>query len=252
MRVIETVRELQELSDAERAAGRRISLVPTMGALHRGHLALVETARERADRVWVSIFVNPTQFNDPADLDRYPRQFEADLARCRDCGVDVVFCPSVGEMYPEGAQTRVEVGTLTEALCGATRPVHFEGVTTIVTKLLLAAKPHCAVFGEKDYQQLAVIRRMVVDLGFDVEILGAATVREYDGMALSSRNARLTAESRRQATVLVRALEEAERAVLAGERDAARVLERVLREISKAPEIASLRPAQNDKSRYCY
>ncbi len=235
MRVIETIRELQDLADAERAAGRKISLVPTMGALHPGHLALVETGRERADRVWVSIFVNPTQFNAPADLEKYPRQLEVDLERCCESGVDVVFCPAAEEMYPDGAQTAVEVGALAESLCGATRPGHFKGVTTIVTKLLLAAKPHFAIFGEKDYQQLAIVRRMVLDLGFDVEIVGEPTLRESDGVALSSRNARLTPEARRQATVVVRSLEEAERAVEAGERNSARLLERVRREISKAP-----------------
>jgi len=235
MRVIETVRELQELSDAQRAAGRKISLVPTMGALHRGHLALVEAARARADLVWVSIFVNPTQFSDPADLECYPRQLEADLDRCRDSGVDVVFCPTAEEMYPKSAQTHVEVSALAEPLCGTKRPAHFTGVTTIVAKLLLAAKPRYAVFGEKDYQQLAIVRRMVRDLGFDVEIVGAPTVREPDGVALSSRNARLTTEARQQATVLVRALDEAERAIEAGERGAARLTERVLHELAKSP-----------------
>jgi len=235
MRVIESVRELQQLADAERAAGLKIALVPTMGALHRGHLALVEAARERADRVWVSIFVNPTQFNDPADLECYPRRLEADLGLCGESGVDVVFCPSTEEIYPENAQTHVEVSALAEPLCGASRPAHFTGVTTIVTKLLLAAKPHCAVFGEKDYPQLAIVRRMVRDLGFDVEILGAPTVREADGVALSSRNARLTREARQQAPVLVRALDEAERAIEAGECNTAQLTERVLREIAKAP-----------------
>jgi pantoate--beta-alanine ligase len=235
MRVVETVAELQLLADAERAAGRRIALVPTMGALHAGHLSLVGVARERADRVWVSIFVNPTQFNDPNDLSSYPRTLEADLAACEAAGVDAVFLPGAGEMYPPGSQTWVEVTELALPLCGRARPGHFRGVTTVVSKLLLAAKPHAAVFGEKDYQQLAVIRRMVRDLGFDVEIVGGPTRREPDGLAMSSRNANLDPEARRQATALVRALDAAESALAAGETDRDRLLDLVAREIAKAP-----------------
>ena len=234
MRVVETLRELQQLADAERTAGHRIGLVPTMGALHSGHLSLVEEARRRADRVWVSIFVNPAQFNEAADLEGYPRTMEADLAACRRLGVDVVFAPQPAEMYPPGSQTWVEVTELARPLCGSARPGHFRGVTTIVTKLFLAAKPHVAVFGEKDFQQLAVIRRMVRDLGFDVEIVGGPTVREADGLALSSRNANLDPESRRQAVVLVRALDAAENAVAAGERDGAALLHLVKTEIGKS------------------
>jgi pantoate--beta-alanine ligase len=234
MRLVENLRELQKLADAERTAGHRIALVPTMGALHSGHLSLVGEARRRADRVWVSIFVNPAQFNEVADLEGYPRTFEADLAACRELGVDVVFAPHSAEMYPPGSQTWVEVSELTKPLCGKARPGHFRGVTTIVTKLFLAAKPHVAVFGEKDFQQLAVIRRMVRDLGFDVEIVGGPTVREADGLALSSRNANLDPESRRQAVVLVRALDAAEHAVAAGERDGAALLHLVKTEIGKS------------------
>jgi len=234
MRVIESVRELQALADAERAAGRRVALVPTMGALHAGHLSLVEVARGRADRVWLSLFVNPTQFDEASDLSGYPRSLEADLARCRDAGVDAVFAPTPDEMYPPGCQTWVEVAELTRGLCGASRPGHFRGVTTVVTKLLLAAKPHVAVFGEKDFQQLATIRRLVRDLRFDVEIVGAPIVREADGLALSSRNAKLDAEARRQAPCLARALAAAERAVAAGERRRADLLELVVKEVAKA------------------
>ena len=182
-----------------------------------------------------AIFVNPTQFDEAADLERYPRSPAADLERCRGAGADLVFTPSPAEMYPPGDQTRVEVGALAQPLCGATRPGHFRGVTTVVAKLLLAAKPHTAIFGEKDFQQLAVIRRMVRDLGFDVEIVGAPTVREADGLALSSRNLNLDPEARRQATVLVRALEAAERAVAAGETIHASLLHLVTTEIGKAP-----------------
>jgi pantoate--beta-alanine ligase len=235
MRRIDRIRELQAYSDAERAAGRRVALVPTMGALHAGHLALVADARRRADRVIVSIFVNPTQFNDPRDLAAYPRTLEADLEACRGAGVDVVFAPDAAEMYPDGAQTFVEPGELAKPLCGRTRPGHFRGVATVVTKLLLAAKPHVAVFGEKDWQQLAVIRRMVRDLRMDAEIAGFPTVREPDGLAMSSRNRNLDAEGRSQALVVPRALAAAESAVRAGERDAARLLAEVAREITKAP-----------------
>ena len=160
--------------------------------------------------------MNPTQFDDPRDLAAYPRTLEADLAICRDAGVDVVFTPDAAEMYPAGAQTIVEVGELAAPLCGASRPGHFRGVATVVAKLLIAAKPHVAVFGEKDYQQLAVIRRLVRDLLLDVEIVGAPTVREPDGLALSSRNRHLDAEARGQAVALVRALDAAESAVARG------------------------------------
>jgi len=235
VRTIETVAEIQQLADAERAAGRRIALVPTMGALHRGHLSLVKEARERADLVWVSIFVNPTQFNDPQDLTAYPRTLEADLEVCERAGVDLVFLPDAGEMYPSDSQTTVAVGSLGKPLCGAARPGHFTGVTTIVSKLLLAAKPHVAVFGEKDFQQLAVIRRMVRDLGFGVEIVGAPTLREADGLAMSSRNANLDPEARRQAVALVRALDATESAAIAGEADRDALLALVRAEIARAP-----------------
>ncbi|HEY8154349.1 MAG TPA: pantoate--beta-alanine ligase [Myxococcota bacterium] len=235
MRILTTVAELQALADAERAAGRRVALVPTMGALHAGHLSLVAEGRRRADRVWLSIFVNPTQFEDARDLAAYPRTLDADLALCRDAGVDLVFAPPASELAPEGAQTWVEVTELAKPLCGRSRPGHFRGVATVVTKLLLAAKPQVAVFGEKDFQQLAVIRRLVKDLRFDVEIVGAPTLREPDGLAMSSRNARLDPEARRQACVLWQALGEAERAVASGERSAARVLALVATAIGKAP-----------------
>ena len=235
MDCIHTVRALQARADAERAAGKRIALVPTMGALHAGHASLFDLARKRADRVWVSIFVNPTQFDDPRDLAAYPRTLESDLAVCREAGVDLVFVPDAAEMYPAGAQTTVEVGALAAPLCGASRPGHFRGVATVVTKLLCAAKPHVAVFGEKDYQQLAVIRQLARDLLLDVEIAGAPTVREPDGLALSSRNRHLDTDARRQAVALVRALDAAEAAVAAGERDVERVRALVRAELAAAP-----------------
>ena len=221
MECITTVRGLQARADAERAAGRRIALVPTMGALHAGHASLFKIARQRADRVWVSIFVNPTQFDDPRDLAAYPRTQEADLAICRDGGVELVFAPDAAEMYPVGAQTAVEPGALAAPLCGAARPGHFRGVATVVTKLLIAAKPHVAVFGEKDYQQLAIIRRMVRDLDFAIEIASVPIVREADGLAMSSRNAYLTAADRAAALSLSKGLAAAERAHAGGERSAA-------------------------------
>jgi pantoate--beta-alanine ligase len=228
--------ELQAWSDAERRAGRRVALVPTMGALHRGHVALVGIAREHAERVVVSIFVNPTQFNDRRDFDGYPRTLESDLAACRAAGVDVVFAPSAGEMYPEGAATWVDVEALTEPLCGASRPGHFRGVTTVVTKLFLAARPDVAVFGEKDWQQLAVIRRMTTDLGFGIRIVGAETVREADGLALSSRNVRLGREARRQSLCIPRSLERAEQLLAAGERDPAVLVEAVRKTLAQASQ----------------
>ncbi len=235
MRVVRTVHELQALADVERREGARIGLVPTMGALHRGHLSLIDVARRHADRVWVSIFVNPSPFDVAGDLDGYPRTLAADLAACRDAGVDAVFVPEAREIYPAASQTWVEVTELSRPLCGASRTGHFRGVATVVAKLLIAAKPHVAVFGEKDFQQLAVIRRMVRDLGLDVEIVGGEIVREADGLALSSRNQRLDAEARRQARVLSKALDAAERAVAADECDSARLLHLVRSEIEKAP-----------------
>ncbi len=235
MEVVTQVRALQARADRERSAGRRIALVPTMGALHAGHLALVDEARRRADVVVVSIFVNPAQFNARADLDAYPRSLEADLALCRARGVDAAFLPSEAELYPPGHQTWIEVSELAKPLCGAARPGHFRGVATVVAKLLIAAKPHVAVFGAKDFQQLAVIRRLVADLGLDVEIVGHEIVREPDGLALSSRNVHLGRETRAQALALPRALAAAQAAIDAGERSRAVLEALVARAIEKAP-----------------
>jgi len=236
MDLLHNPRELQAHADRLRAAGHRIALVPTMGALHPGHLALIAAARRHAECVVVSIFVNPTQFNAAADLAAYPRCLEADLAVCREAGVDVVFAPQENDLYGPGSQTIVEVTELQKPLCGATRPGHFRGVASVVTRLLIAAKPHVAVFGEKDFQQLALVRRLVRDLGFDVEVVGVPTVREPDGLALSSRNVHLTPRRRQQARVLVESLRAAEAAVCAGEcrRDA--LLALAEREVDKAPD----------------
>jgi pantoate--beta-alanine ligase len=247
MQVVEHTRDLQGRADALRAAGRRIALVPTMGALHVGHLALVDAARAKADAVWLSIFVNPTQFGPGEDFGRYPRPREADLALCRERGVDLVFAPRE-DFYAPGHQTWVDVAELSQPLCGASRPGHFRGVATVVTKLLLAAKPHVAVFGEKDFQQLALIRRLVRDLGVDVEIVGVPTVREADGVAFSSRNRLLAPEARAQAVALSRALEAVERAVAAGELAADALLALVRGELARAPlgrvDYAELRDAE--------
>ena len=217
METLGTPHAMQAWSDAAHRAGRRIALVPTMGALHAEHLALVAEARRRADRVVVSIFVNPIQFDRRDDFDRYPRTLADDVAQCERAGVDAVFTPAPAAMYPEGFQTGVEVGALTAPLCGRTRQGHFRGVTTVVTKLFHCVRPHVAVFGEKDYQQLAVIRRMNADLNLGVEVIGRPIVRESDGLALSSRNAYLSREERARATALWKALKAVRDSFKAGE-----------------------------------
>ena len=206
MKVIQTPREMSDYADAARARGGRIGFVPTMGFLHEGHLSLMREARRRASVVVASIFVNPTQFGANEDLSKYPRNFERDCAMMETIPVDVVFAPQASTMYPEGAQTWVEVTELTRGLCGRSRPGHFRGVTTVVAKLFNIVKPHFAFFGQKDFQQLRAIERMVLDLNFDVEIVPMPIVRESDGIAMSSRNAYLNPEQRRQALALSRAL----------------------------------------------
>jgi len=238
MRVLETVRELHALADAERAAGRRIALVPTMGALHAGHLALCELARGRADRVWVSIFVNPAQFDDADDLARYPRPLASDLARCRAAGVDAVFAPPVSEIYPPGSQTFVEVTELARDLCGASRPGHFRGVCTVVLKLFTIVGPDLAYFGQKDAQQAIILRKMVDDLNVPVELRVCPTIRESDGLALSSRNQYLNAEERRRAIVLIESLRAARDRIVAGERDGTVIREMLAERIRKTPGAA--------------
>ncbi|HAL91630.1 MAG TPA: pantoate--beta-alanine ligase [Verrucomicrobia bacterium] len=235
MKIISTAREMQQAALALRAQGKRIGLVPTMGNLHEGHLSLVRIARKHSDAVVVSIFVNPTQFGPNEDFAAYPRTFEADRARCEQEGVDLVFHPAVSEMYPDGAGVRVTETSLSRTLCGAARPGHFDGVCTIVAKLFNVALPHLAVFGEKDAQQLRVIRRMVRDLRFPVEIVPGPTVREPDGLALSSRNQYLTPDQRPQAVCLRRALDEAERRFAAGERDPATLIAAMRAIIAQAP-----------------
>ncbi len=227
MRVVTTPHAMQAWSDEERRAGRRVALVPTMGALHEGHLELVRVARTRAERVVVSVFVNPMQFNRRDDFERYPRPLEDDVALCEAAGAAAVYAPTAGTMYPEGFASSIEVAGLTEPLCGRARPGHFRGVTTVVTKLFLAVRPDVAVFGEKDWQQLAVIRRMTVDLDFGIEIVGVPTVREGDGLALSSRNRLLSAEARAAAACVPRAFDAAAAGIAAGDIAAPAIVHRV-------------------------
>lgn len=234
---VESVAAMRVLRGEYRAAGLRVGLVPTMGYLHDGHLSLVRQARAHADRVVVSIYVNPTQFGPSEDLDRYPRDLDGDLAKLAEAGADAVFLPSDASMYPEGASTWVTVDGLTQGLCGGSRPTHFRGVTTIVTKLFLVVEPHVAVFGQKDYQQLQVIRRMTTDLLLPIEILGGPIVREADGLAMSSRNAYLTPAQRAAAPAIQRALREAAGRYAAGERDGAALRAGIVSAIEAAPEL---------------
>ena len=235
MRIIERIEAMREWSEAQRRAGRRVGFVPTMGFLHGGHICLVRDAKARGDRLVVSIFVNPTQFGPGEDFAAYPRDFESDCELLEQEGVDALFYPSLGEMYPQGAQTRVEVEQLSLPLCGALRPGHFRGVATVVAKLFHIVQPHVAIFGEKDYQQLLVVRRLVRDLSMGIEIVGHPIVREPDGLAMSSRNAYLNTAERAAAVCLSRALCKAERLFKRGEKSAAALVRSALAELEKEP-----------------
>jgi pantoate--beta-alanine ligase len=213
---VQTVRRSEELAEARRGLEGTLALVPTMGALHAGHLALIAEAKRRADRVAATIFVNPAQFNDAGDLASYPRQESEDAAQLEAAGCDLLWVPAVDDIYPEGFATNVHVSGISERWEGEHRPGHFDGVATVVAKLLLAVRPDVALFGEKDFQQLAVIRRMIGDLGIPVEIAGVATVRDADGLALSSRNALLSADERARAVALPNALKSARDAIRQG------------------------------------
>lgn len=240
MEICATITAIRRFVRAARQEGKTVGFVPTMGYLHEGHLALVRRAKAECDAVVVSIFVNPLQFGPAEDFARYPRDPERDLRLCRETGVDAVFIPADEEMYPSGYCTYVEVsGTLTSCLCGASRPGHFKGVATVVTKLFNIVQPHRAYFGAKDYQQALVIERLVEDLNFDLEIIVVPTVRESDGLAMSSRNVYLQPEERRAATVLYRSLQAAQEMVAAGERDVATIVERV-REMITAEPLATI------------
>jgi pantoate--beta-alanine ligase len=214
---------------------KTVGLVPTMGALHDGHLALVRDARTRCDIVVVSIFVNPEQFNDKKDLDAYPRDLTADTALLAEQGVDYVFAPDLEEIYPEGFSTYVEVERLTDGLEGASRPGHFRGVATVVTILFNTVRPDLAFFGQKDAQQVSIIKRLTRDLGFETEIVVVPTVREESGLALSSRNQRLSDDERARAAVIINALREAKTAFKKGERNAADLAEIVKKRLADEP-----------------
>ena len=216
MQIIRRLEELGPALDALRLSGT-LALVPTMGALHAGHMALIAEARRRADRVAATIFVNPAQFGPSEDLDRYPRDEQADARMLEAAGCDLLWLPAVGDIYPAGFSTKISVLGLSERWEGEARPGHFDGVATVVAKLLLIVRPDLSLFGEKDFQQLAVIRRMVADLGIGGSIVGVPTVRDRDGLALSSRNAYLSADERRRALALPRSLDSAARAIAAGQ-----------------------------------
>lgn len=235
MEVLTTVEEMREWSMDRRARGERIGFVPTMGALHDGHIALIDTSGISCGATVLSIFVNPTQFNSSDDFGSYPRDLTADLELARRHGVDAVFAPATSSMYPEGFDTRVQPGALAERMEGESRPGHFVGVATVVLKLLNIVAPHSAYFGKKDYQQLAVIRSMARDLDLPVAIVAVETIREPDGLAMSSRNARLGEAERRAAPVLFRALDQGRRTGLDGVRECAAIIDRVERELATEP-----------------
>jgi pantoate--beta-alanine ligase len=238
VRTVHAIADVRAASREARKEGRTVGLVPTMGAFHAGHAALMRAARETTDLVVVSLFVNPTQFNDPDDLAAYPRTFEADAAIAEELGVDVLWAPSAAEMYPEGFATTVAVNGLGEVLEGATRgPGHFPGVCTVVSKLFNAVEPDTAFFGQKDAQQVAVLRRMVRDLDFATTIAVVPTVREPDGLALSSRNVHLKGDDRARALALSQTLIAAQAAIAEGERDAERI---------RAAALPSLEPVECD------
>lgn len=237
MHIISSSVEMTAYSKAEQRAGRRVGFVPTMGALHEGHLSLVRAARAQCDVVVVSIFVNPTQFGPNEDLARYPRNFEQDKTMLQREHVSAIFCPSVEEMYPAGATTWVAVEGLSERLDGRSRPGHFRGVTTVVSKLFNIVQPELAFFGQKDAAQVAVIRKMVRDLNFDVQIVVCPIVREQDGLAMSSRNAYLTAQQRNQALVLSRSLKYVQSLVEQGERCARKLIAAGKQVIEQEPAV---------------
>ncbi|MDY7031342.1 MAG: pantoate--beta-alanine ligase [Thermodesulfobacteriota bacterium] len=227
MKIINSIKKMQEFSESSRLNGKTIALVPTMGFFHEGHLKLMEEGKKRADILMISIFVNPTQFGVGEDFEKYPRDWERDKRMAEGVGVDVIFAPSAIDIYPNGYQTYVNVEEVTKNLCGMDRPTHFRGVTTVVAKLFLIMKPHIAIFGEKDFQQLATIRRMVEDLNFAIEIVGFPIVREDDGLAMSSRNTYLNPEEHKAALSLIRSILKAEELFVSGEKRVPNILSQV-------------------------
>lgn len=232
MQIIQSVNEMQSNAIGLRSSGRLIGLVPTMGSLHEGHLALIDIAKEEADKVIVSIFVNPTQFGPSEDFDQYPRVFEEDLEKCRERGVDIVFNPSVQEMYPKGYSTYVREEHLSAGLCGISRPHHFQGVTTVCLKLFNIARPDIAVFGQKDAQQCAVIRKMVADLNLPVQVVVGPTYRDPDGLATSSRNVYMSKVQREEALSISKALHIAREMVQNGTRSVDRIVAEITHHLS--------------------
>lgn len=237
MKVAERIRETREVVEFWRKQGLSVGLVPTMGYLHKGHESLIKKAMEENDRVVVTIFVNPAQFDRVEDLEKYPVKTEEDLKIVDEMGGDLVFLPDASEIYPEGFNTVLEVEELDRELCGATRPGHFRGVCTIVNKLFNIIGPTRAYFGEKDYQQLAIIRRMVSDLNIPVEVIGCPIVRDESGLALSSRNARLSDDEREKALILSRTLRELRDRVAAGEREASKLIRWAVERIEEVPQV---------------
>ena len=235
MEIIKDLRVMQARSGFLRQEGKAIGFVPTMGYLHEGHLTLLRRAREENDIVVLSIFVNPAQFGAGEDYEKYPRDTEGDLAKASEAGTDIAFLPEVAEMYPAGYATYVNVEGLTEKLCGRSRPGHFRGVTTVVLKLFNLVQPHRAYFGEKDYQQLVVIKKMVSDLNLDLQIIGCPTVRESDGLAMSSRNAYLSPQERLSALCLSRSLAKTEELIRGGEKSPQSIINEISKVIEKEP-----------------
>ncbi|MCS7232617.1 MAG: pantoate--beta-alanine ligase [Synergistetes bacterium] len=235
LRLVQSVQEMSSLSESFRRDGKRIILIPTMGYFHEGHLSLMRMGRRLGDRVVVSIFVNPLQFDMKEGYHRYPRDLERDRKMAEDAGVDVLFVPSSGEMYPQGFQTYVEVEKLSKPLCGISRPWLFRGITTVVLKLFNIVKPHVSIFGLKDYQQFAVIKRMVKDLNLDIEIVGHPTVREPDGLAMSSRNVYLSPEERESALSLYRAIIKAKELISSGIKDTLEIKKNLINLIQSHP-----------------
>ena len=233
MKIIKTIRGMKQFSEEQKKNGKIIGFVPTMGFLHEGHLSLMRAAEKDCDIVIVSIYVNPTQFAPTEDLDKYPRDFERDKKLCEEVGVDVIFYPSNEEMYPDGYSTFVKTEKLSEKLCGVSRPTHFRGITTIVLKLFTIVRPHKSYFGLKDCQQFIIVKKMIHDLNLDIEIVGCPTVREEDGLAMSSRNTYLNPEERKQATVLSRSLKHAKNLFLDGETDAEKLKKQISDMINK-------------------
>ena len=223
MEIIDSIARMKEKSDELIRSGKGTAFVPTMGFLHDGHLELMKIGKKQADVLVISIFVNPTQFGPTEDFDEYPRDMEGDLTKAKEVGVDLVFVPPVEEMYPDGFQTHVTVEKITQHLCGLSRPGHFDGVATVVSKLFHIIKPHKAIFGQKDFQQLIVIKRMAKDLNMDIEVIGVPTVRESDGLAMSSRNRYLSPEQRESALSLKKSLDLAHQLFGQGEKEADKI-----------------------------